>query len=142
MNESLKLSNQLCFPIYSLSKEIINMYRPLLMDLDITYPQYLVLMVLWEHKRLNVSEIGALLKLDSGTLTPLLKRLENKDIVVRKRSVDDERVVQIALTEKGIALQEKASCIPSQLMEKIDLSKQEQEFLIQTIHKIFNSINI
>jgi len=118
------------------------MYRPLLMDLDITYPQYLVLMVLWEHKRLNVSEIGALLKLDSGTLTPLLKRLENKDIVVRKRSVDDERVVQIALTEKGIALQEKASCIPSQLMEKIDLSKREQEFLIQTIHKIFNSINI
>lgn len=142
MDVSLKLSNQVCFPIYILSKEIINMYRPLLADLDITYPQYLVLMVLWEHKRLNVSEIGALLHLDSGTLTPLLKRLESKDIVIRKRSVDDERIVEIALTDKGIALREKATCIPSQLMDKIDLSKEEQELLKQTIHKIFNSVNI
>lgn len=140
MTHLLKLSNQLCFPIYSLSKEITNAYRPLLEELDITYPQYLVLMVLWEHKNLSVKKIGELLHLDSGTLTPLLKRLEAKEMVHRKRSSADERIVEISLTEKGNTLEEKASCIPLQLMEQVQLSTEEQEQLKSIINKILNNI--
>ena len=140
MEDLLKISNQLCFPIYSLSKEITNQYRPILEKLDITYPQYLVLMVLWEKQKLSVREIGEILYLDSGTLTPLLKRLESKDIVKRERSKQDERIVEISLTEKGKALEKEASCVPLQLLEKIKLPKEElQQFKI-IINKILNSI--
>lgn len=140
MEELLKLSNQLCFPIYSLSKEINNLYRPLLERIDVTYSQYLVLLVLWEHEKLNVREIGELLHLDSGTLTPLLKRLEAKDIVIRKRSNSDERVVEVSLTTKGLAMKDKASCIPGQMIEKVKLTIEEQEQFTQIISKILNTI--
>jgi len=125
MSEDLKLSNQICFPIYSLAKEVINLYRPILKDLDITYPQYLVLLVLWEEDELNVSDIGKKLNLDSGTLTPLLKRLEQKNIVLRKRKTNDERVVCISLTEDGKSLKSKAECIPSKLKEMTPISEEE-----------------
>ncbi|RRJ92808.1 MarR family transcriptional regulator [Paenimyroides tangerinum] len=140
MEDLLKISNQLCFPIYALSKEITNQYRPLLEKLDLTYPQYLVLMVLWEHQKLNVCEIGKILRLDSGTLTPLLKRLEAKQIVKRERSKQDERIVDVSLTEKGIALEEDAVCIPVQLMEKVQLSPEEILQFKTIINKIFNTI--
>lgn len=140
MKETLKLSSQLCFPIYSLSKEISNAYRPLLESLDVTYPQYLVLLVLWEHKKLNVREIGELLHLDSGTLTPLLKRLEVKSLVNRNRSSTDERIVEISLTDKGMSLEERAECIPGQLKEKSALTDQEQIQLTHIINKILNTI--
>lgn len=135
-----KLSDQLCFAIYSLSKEIVNKYRPLLESLDVTYPQYLVLMVLWEHKNLSVREIGELLHLDSGTLTPLLKRLEVKQIVKRERCKNDERVVKICLTDKGVALKENAACVPSQLMEKVQLTSEETKQLKLIVNKILNTI--
>ena len=140
MKELLKLSNQLCFPIYSLSKEICNAYRPLLDSLDVTYPQYLVMLVLWEHKKLNVREIGALLGLDSGTLTPLLKRLETKAMVQRKRSAIDERIVEVSLTAKGASLEDKAVCIPGQMLEKVALTTEEQIQFKKIINKILNTI--
>ncbi len=140
MQDLLKLDQQLCFPIYLLSKEITALYRPLLDDLDLTYPQYLVMIVLWEHGSLHVGEIGERLHLDSGTLTPLLKRLESKQIVSRARGTSDERIVEISLTEKGQSLKEKASCIPMQLMEQINISKEEQESFKHIIQKILNSV--
>jgi DNA-binding MarR family transcriptional regulator len=105
--EFLKLENQLCFPLYVIAKEITGLYRPFFDELDITYPQYLVMMVLWEHDGLPVNSIGEKLYLDSGTLTPLLKRLENKGFIERKRKKEDERVVEVFITESGRNLQEK-----------------------------------
>lgn len=138
MAENLKLSNQLCFPIYVLSKEIIQRYRPFLDALDLTYPQYLVLMVLWEQDNQTVSALGDKLYLDSGTLTPLLKRLETKEIVVRTRQKNDERVVQISLTPYGLSLKDKASCIPMQMMDSMDLSVDEVKLFKQLIIKILS----
>lgn len=138
MPEILKLSNQLCFPIYVLSKEIINRYRPFLDELDITYPQYLVLLVLWEKDNQTVSELGKKLFLDSGTLTPLLKRLEAKDMVIRTRQKNDERIVQITLTSFGLSLKEKATCIPLQMMESMDLTKEELQQFKNIITKILS----
>lgn len=135
-SDDLKLSNQLCFPLYVLSKEIINQYRPYLDELDITYPQYLVLMVLWEQDDLTVGQIGEKVYLDSGTLTPLLKRLALKGIVTRNRSVTDERVVKISLTTEGISLKEKACLIPQTMLNHLNLSVEELDVLKQIINKL------
>ena len=142
MENQIKLSNQLCFQIYNLSKEMVGLYRPLLEDLDITYPQFLVMLVLWEHQKINVKEIGMLLNLDSGTLTPLLKRLEAKQLVLRERSKKDERIVEISLTEKGEKYKEKALCIPDKLISKINLNKDEQIQFKQLINKISKSLKL
>ena len=142
MENQIKLSNQLCFQIYNLSKEMVGLYRPLLEDLDITYPQYLVMLVLWEHQKINVKEIGMLLNLDSETLTPLLKRLEAKQLVLRERSKKDERIVEISLTEKGEKYKEKALCIPDKLISKINLNKDEQIQFKQLINKISKSLKL
>jgi DNA-binding MarR family transcriptional regulator len=115
MNDVLKLENQLCFPIYALSRKFTTMYQPFLAELAITYPQYLVMLVLWEHKILSVKKIGEFLFLDSGTLTPLLKRLEKNNLVMRKRSEQDERVVLISLTKNGNEMKIKAQHIPLEL---------------------------
>ncbi len=123
--ESLLLKNQVCFPLYALSKEITKLYRPLLEELDMTYPQYLVMMVLWENDGLTVSELGEKLLLDSGTLTPLLKRLESKSYLDRKRKKEDERVVELFLTEEGINLQQKACSIPAEMLQKIDVKAED-----------------
>ena len=136
MKDQLHLSEQVCFPVYVFAKEIINQYRPLLDELNLTYPQYLVMLVLWEHEEQTVNELGNKLKLDSGTLTPLLKRMELKDLVTRNRSKIDERIVLIALTEKGKVLKEKASCIPTQLMEAMELSIEDLTLLKNIITKI------
>jgi len=142
LENQIKLSNQLCFQIYNLSKEMVGLYRPLLEDLDITYPQYLVMLVLWEHQKINVKEIGMLLNLDSGTLTPLLKRLEAKQLVLRERSKKDERIVEISLTEKGEKYKVKALCIPDKLISKINLNKDEQIQFKQLINKISKSLKL
>lgn len=136
MKDQLHLSEQVCFPVYVFAKEIINQYRPLLEALDLTYPQYLVMMVLWEQEAQTVNQLGEKLKLDSGTLTPLLKRMELKAFISRDRSTVDERIVNISLTEKGKALKEKASCIPTQLMESMQVSMEDLTTLKNIITKI------
>ena len=117
----LLIENQVCFPLYSAANAIVRAYRPFLDKIDITYLQYIVMMVLWEEVSLNVKELGQRLRLDSGTLTPLLKRLESKGFVERKRSEHDERVRIISLTAAGIALKEQAKHIPEQLSCTVDL---------------------
>jgi len=132
----LKLEQQVCFPIYTLSKEIVSMCRPYLDALDISYPQYLVLMVLWEAEQATVSMICDKLYLDTGTITPMLKRMEAKELVARTRQKEDERVVLITLTKKGKDLKKKAAHIPHKLLEDIDLSREELIFLRSITTKI------
>lgn len=139
--QQLKLENQICFPVYALSREIVSRYRPLLDQLDITYPQYLVLLVLWEHQEQSVSQLGEKLYLDSGTLTPLLKRLEQKKLVTRSRSKEDERIVKIKLTSEGQSLQKKAADIPKQLFEDMKVPEEELKQLKTTIEKILTTLN-
>lgn len=136
-----QLSNQLCFPFYVIAKEIAGLYRPLLEELDITYPQYLVMMVLWEHQRLTVNQIGEKLFLDSGTITPLLKRLEAKSYIVRQRKTEDERVVEISLTDEGERLQDKACLIPEKMNDRLNLSETDVQELKQAISKLLDKIN-
>jgi len=138
--ETPKLGNQLCFPFYVIAKEITGMHRPFLDELDITYSQYLVMMVLWEYERLNVNQIGEKLYLDSGTLTPLLKRLEAKEYIVRLRKKEDERTVEVFLTEKGNELQKKACIIPGKMQEKLNLSENDLLELRETINKLLLKI--
>lgn len=138
MKDSLELENQVCFPIYALAKEIISQYRPYLEALNITYPQYLVLMVLWKEKEQTVGQLGEKVFLDSGTLTPLLKRMEQKQMVVRTRGPEDERVVKLSLTAKGISLKEKAKDIPQRLMESMQVTEQEIIELKNIVTKILN----
>ncbi|AOP35756.1 MarR family transcriptional regulator [Leptospira tipperaryensis] len=121
--KELFLENQICFPLYACSRAVTSLYRPILEELGLTYPQYLVLLILWKEDGCNVKEIGKKLYLDSGTLTPLLKRLEESELVHRKRSSEDERSVQIFLSSKGKKLKEKAVCVPDKLLENLDVDK-------------------
>ncbi|AUX62270.1 MarR family transcriptional regulator [Simonsiella muelleri] len=132
MYEQLKLDNQICFPLYALSKEITRQYTPFLNALDLTYPQYLVMLVLWEQGEQTVNQIGAKLHLDSGTLTPLLKRLQVKNLVQRERNQTDERTVMISLTESGKSLEHQASEIPLKIANCLNLNETE----IAVLHKI------
>lgn len=134
--ESLKLKSQLCFPLYAAAKEIIRLYRPYLEELDLTYTQYIAMMVLWEEKELSVKQLGEKLYLDSGTLTPLLKSMEQKGYVCRNRSKSDERVVKVVLTEKGISLREKALQVPEQMRACVRLSPEEAELLYGLLYKL------
>ena len=138
--ESLKLENQLCFPLYVIAKEITGIYRPFLEELDMTYPQYLVMMVLWENDGLPVNHIGEKLYLDSGTLTPLLKRLETKGFIRRERKKKDERVVEVFTTESGKALKQKACEIPGKILEKVDVAPEDWLAMKESVQKILNKI--
>jgi DNA-binding MarR family transcriptional regulator len=131
-----KLENQVCFPLYALSRMLTSVYQPLLDDLHLTYPQYLVMMVLWEHRELSVKDIGAKLLLDSGTLTPLLKRMEEKELLKRKRSFHDERVVLVSLTKQGAELKAKAEHIPAAFRCNIALSDQELVAFRDTLNNL------
>ena len=111
-HEAMKLTNQLCFPLYAAARNVTGLYTPWLKPLGLTYTQYIVLLVLWEEDGISVTEIGEKLMLDNGTLSPLLKKMEKAGYINRRRSIDDERVVVITLTEAGRALQEKAQDIP------------------------------
>lgn len=141
MRDLLKLENQVCFPVYALAKEIINQYRTFLDQLGLTYPQYLVMLVLWEHKEQTVNQIGEKLRLDSGTLTPLLKRLEQKGIVSRSRSTRDERVVNITLTEVGEELKVRAKHLPESLMASMQVPIEELKALKESVEKILDIIH-
>jgi len=121
----LLLDQQLCFPLYAASRLLTRLYQPLLEPLGLTYPQYIVLMILWEDAPCAVSHIGERAQLASNTLTPLLKRLEQTGLVQRVRSSEDERVVNISLTPAGRALQQKCACIPTQLLERMGYSSQD-----------------
>ncbi|WP_227395000.1 MarR family winged helix-turn-helix transcriptional regulator [Jeotgalibacillus aurantiacus] len=121
----LHLSNQLCFPFYSISKEIIKRYQPYLAPLNLTYPQYLVMLVLWEADHVPLSKIGKRLQLDSGTLTPVVKKLIVNGYVEKSRNPDDERQLVIKLTEKGHALQEEALDVPAKINDVLGLSAEE-----------------
>ncbi len=134
--DQLKLENQLCFPLYAVSRQIIRAYKPFLDPLNITYTQYITLMALWEHDGASVKELGRLLHLDSGTLTPLLKKMERQHLVERIRSQADERTVHIHLTEKGWALQDAASEIPAKLASSFELSQDDGMALYRILHVI------
>jgi DNA-binding MarR family transcriptional regulator len=139
MNKLL-LTSQLCFPLYALSRQVTALYRPLLEKLDLTYPQYLVLLLLWESDNRTVGEIGDRLLLDSGTLTPLLKRMAQKGLLTRQRNPSDEREVTIQLTENGQALQVRAADIPSQLQENLKLNDQEIAGLRDQLQGLLNQL--
>lgn len=134
--DKLKLENQLCFPLYAASREIIKQYRPYLDELDITYTQYITMMVFWEEKKISVKELGKKLYLDSGTLTPVLKSLEAKGYVNRYRSAEDERVLLVEITESGEALKEKAISIPGKVSGCVHLDSDESIQLYQLLYKI------
>lgn len=132
----LKLENQICFPLYAVSRKIISQYTPYLKPLGLTYTQYLVLMVLWEKEVITVSELCRSLRLDNGTVTPLLKKMEKAGLLTRSRSKSDERVVTVSLTDKGWALEEKAKDIPGQLGQCIHMTKDQAEQLYTILYKI------
>ena len=134
--DCLKLKNHLCFPLYACSKEIIRRYKPFLNDLDLTYSQYIVMMVLWEQNEINVKTLGEKLYLDSGTLTPLLKKLEQKGYISRNRLENDERNLILTITKKGLELKEKAKSIPLKISECINLTESEVIQLYEMLYKI------
>ena len=135
----LRLGNQLCFPLYACSKEIVRRYAPLLQPYNLTYTHYIVMMVLWEKKEVTVSDLGKQLYLDSGTLTPVLKRLEAHGYVARSRRADDERCVVVSPTEKGWELQEKLSDVPAQIGSCMNLSPEDAATLYGLLHKVLGS---
>ena len=134
--EPLKLKNQLCFPLYACSRETIKLYKPYLDELELTYTQYLTMLVLWEEKALTVKELGERLYLDSGTLTPLLKKLESKGLLSRKRSSADERNLIVTITEAGEALKEKATDVPVQMAKYVNLTCEESLTLYNLLYKM------
>jgi DNA-binding MarR family transcriptional regulator len=136
----LKLDNQLCFPIYVASKEIIKIYKPYLKELNLTYTQYIVMMVLWEEDNISVKDIGEKLYLDSGTLTPVLKKLEKLNLIERRRSEEDERVLIISLTEKGKGLKEKASEIPTKAFCKTGLKEEDALLLKDKLSELVKNL--
>ena len=134
--DALKLENQLCFPLYACSKEVVKQYRQYLDELNLTYTQYITMMVLWEKKCLTVKELGKELYLDSGTLTPLLKKLEAKNLLTRKRSEADERNLIVTITEEGEALKDEALHIPEEMMKCINLEREEIREMYRMLYKM------
>lgn len=135
----LKLENQLCFPLYACAKEVVKRYKPFLDEIDLTYTQYITMMVLWEHKEMSVKEMGTYLLLDSGTLTPVLKKLEQKAYITRARDKKDERVLNVAITEKGEELKEKAVEIPAKIGSCVCLEQEEAMSLFRILHKMMGT---
>ncbi len=137
--EMLKIENQLCFPLYACAKEVIRKYTPYLDRIDLTYTQYITMMVLWEYGRMNVKELGKRLYLDSGTLTPLLKKLEKKEIISRSRSEADERQMMVEPTAKGMQLRDQAVEVPLEVGKCINLSGEEMSTLYQILYKVLEN---
>lgn len=136
---AIRLKNQICFPLYACSKEIIRRYKPYLDELELTYTQYIAMMVLWEKKEVNVKELGQELLLDSGTLTPLLKKLETKGYITRERMESDERNLRITITDKGEALKDEAVKIPEKMNGCITLDPEEAKTLYTLLHKMLDT---
>ncbi len=138
IHDCLKIENQLCFPLYAASKELIKSYKTYLEPLDLTYTQYITMMLIWEFKELTSKEIGNRLLLDSGTLTPVLKKLEAKNYITRNRQSEDERNLLVKITEEGEALQEKAKSIPVKMVESSTLTNEEMATLYRLLYKLFS----
>lgn len=134
--EALLLRNQLCFPLYACARETVKLYKPWLDRLDLTYTQYITMMVLWEHKALTVKALGQQLYLDSGTLTPLLKKLEEKGLVTRRRSSEDERNLIVTITEQGEAMRDAALGIPGEMAKCVNLTYDESITLYSLLYKM------
>lgn len=138
-NEKLKLKNQLCFPLYACAKEVVRSYKPYLDEIGLTYTQYIAMMVLWEHESINVKTLGEYLYLDSGTLTPLLKRLESAGFIDRNRDLNDERNVIIKLTSEGKQLEQAASLIPEKIQKCLPITQDEAKTLYELLYKILGN---
>lgn len=136
--DALRIENQLCFPLYAASREVIKQYKPFLDEIGLTYTQYITMMVLWEKKTVTVKELGEGLYLDSGTLTPLLKKMELKGLVVRRRSDEDERNLNVSLTQEGERLKEKAVTIPVRMGKCLKITPQEAQQLYQLLYKLLD----
>lgn len=139
MNEKLKIDNQLCFPMYACAKEIVRRYTPLLSPFGLTYTQYIAMMVLWEHKTLTVKQLGKRLFLDSGTLTPMLKKMESSGWICRARLDSDERVVVVSITEKGEALQDLVADVPDKMSQCVALESGEAMQLYTLLNKMMKT---
>lgn len=139
MNENLKLENQLCFPLYACAKEIVRRYTPLLEPLGLTYTQYIAMIVMWGHKSISVRDMGKLLFLDSGTLTPMLKKMEKAGWIQRKRSESDERMVILTITARGEELHDKAAEIPSKIARCVTLENDDALQLYSLLNKLINT---
>ncbi len=138
--DGLKLENQICFPLYACAKEIVRKYKPFLDELDLTYTQYITMMVLWEEKQINVKDLGNKIFLDSGTLTPLLKKLEAKGYILRERSKEDERSLIISITDKGEQLKEEAVLIPQKVGCCVDIEPEKAVELYNTLYEILEQM--
>ena len=138
--DALKLENQLCFPLYASAKEVVRLYKPFLDAIGLTYTQYIAMLALWERDGLSVKELGEQLYLDSGTLTPLLKKMESQGLVRRSRNARDERSVTITLSEQGKALRERAVSIPERLGECLPLTAEEAKTLYRLLYKVLGGI--
>ena len=138
--EALLLQNQLCFPLYAASKEVVRLYKPFLDEIGLTYTQYIAMMVLWEKRSLTVKELGEYLYLDSGTLTPLLKKMEAQGLVTRQRNAADERSVIVSLTVEGDKLRDSAAKIPEKIGGCLPLSKQEAATLYRLLYQVLHGI--
>ena len=134
--EMLKLENQLCFPLYACAREVIRQYKPYLDEIDLTYTQYIAMMVLWEERQVSVKELGEKLYLDSGTLTPLLKKLEARALITRTRAAEDERRLIVALTPAGEALRERALDIPAKMARCSKLDPDDAAELYRILYKM------
>lgn len=134
--EALHLKNQLCFPLYACSREMVKQYKPYLERIGLTYTQYITMMVLWEAQSVTAKELGQRLYLDSGTLTPLLKRMESKGLITRQRDPVDERSLRVTITEQGERLKEQAIDIPYRMAELNRLSKEDAETLYRLLYKL------
>lgn len=139
MNERLKLENQLCFPLYVCAKEVVRRYTPLLEPYGLTYTQYIAMMVLWEHRSLTVKELGKYLFLDSGTLTPMLKKMERSGWLRRSRSDRDERVVVVSITEEGDRLQDQLTNVPTEMARCLTLQNEETTQLYKLLNTMIRT---
>ncbi len=139
--DELKLESQLCFPLYVCSREIIKKYKPFLDKYDLTYTQYIAMMVMWDKNEINVKELGRHLHLDSGTLTPVMKKLESKGYITRNRSKEDERNLSLKITTKGKNLKEKMKSLPQEVGKCINLNENEAIDLYKILYKILENIN-
>ena len=139
--DALKLENQICFPLYACAKEIVRRYKPFLDEIDLTYTQYITMMVMWEKESITVKDLGEHLYLDSGTLTPVLKALEKKGFVARNRSKEDERVLIVSITEEGMTLRDRAVNIPMQIGSCVDMTQSDAAKLYELLYKILGSLD-
>ena len=139
--ENLKLDNQLCFSLYAASREVIKLYKPILDKYNLTYTQYVTLLVLWEKEKIAVKQIGEKLHLDSGTLTPVLKRLESMELILKYRDINDDRMVIVELTEKGRLLKDEILKVPEQIYCKVGVKEEEFKILKKSLDKLLNKFS-